>query len=106
MSAKNVTVRPSKQMSSSRETVYTVERFGRVIGLVRKFRDTKTSRCPYQAFGLSPDPMTPNPLLGTFYAERVDWINPAPVPGDTAVYAGFGVNAKDLAVAAVVAAAD
>jgi hypothetical protein len=53
----------------SNETVFLVKRAGTPIGLVTKFRDTRTTKNPWKAFRLdgSAEQARPNTMLGAFY---------------------------------------
>ena len=57
-------------LSDSKVSWYLVKRDGVVVGLLEKWRDTRTETHPWKAWGLVPKSApvaTPNPFHGAFY---------------------------------------
>lgn len=65
-----VTVRKIDHISCKKEAWYLVEKDGKDIGMLVKWRDTRSDKHPWKALGPLPaTPATPRPFLGAFYPE-------------------------------------
>jgi hypothetical protein len=62
-----VKVTAQKQNRGSKETWSIVEVDGVYIGFIRKFRNTRSMSCPWQAFERPVNQTTPARVLGAFY---------------------------------------
>ena len=86
-------------ISRSRETVLYVTRNGQDIGLLTKFKDTRTDKNPWKAFG--PLAGDKRPIKGFFYGQEMtpalDRGHPLPRPGGVAPVA-YVANPRQAAL--------